>query len=84
MKKHKKEITGLSNWNSGNVYCPGNCSNYGKLKGEEFIADKTVAVIDSCRHRNHYPRETMVATYYSKRFQGNEKRQVAKDIAAMP
>ena len=75
MKKHKKKLLACLIGIQVMFIAPVIAQNMASLSGEEFIADKTVAVIDSLHTQEppgSPPGETMVATYYSKRFQGRK------------
>ena len=75
MKKHTKKLLACLIGIQVMFIAPVIAQNMASLSGEEFIADKTVAVIDSLHTQEppgSPPGETMVATYYSKRFQGRK------------
>ncbi|WP_320408530.1 septal ring lytic transglycosylase RlpA family protein [Candidatus Cloacimonas acidaminovorans] len=75
MKKHKKKFLACLIGIQVMFIAPVIAQTMVSLSGEEFIADQSVVVIDSLQTQEppgDPPGETMVATYYSKRFQGRK------------
>ena len=75
MKKHKKKLLACLIGIQVMFIAPVIAQNMASLNGEELIADQRVVVIDSLHTQEPPgapPGETMVATYYSKRFQGRK------------
>ena len=75
MKKHKKKFLACLIGIQVMFIAPVIAQTMVSLSGEEFIADQSVVVIDSLQTQEppgDPPGETMVATYYSKRFHGRK------------
>jgi len=75
MKKHKKKLLACLIGIQVMFIAPVIAQTMASLNGEELITDQSVAVVDSLQTQEppgYPPGETMVATYYSKRFQGRK------------
>lgn len=87
MKKLKKKLTACFSAFLLLFIAPVIAQTVASVNEEEFFTDRSLTVIDSLQTQEPPgapPGEKMIATYYSKRFHMVERRQVAKDIIAMP